>query len=187
MNELWFCPSCGKKIETKIVAKEETLMVKGKELTLKVNVRVCKDCGEEITDEELDGESLKLFYDEYKKSENLLTSREIAEIRNKFGLSQSALSRLLGFGEKTITRYENGSIQDLCHDNLLRLMRNYDSFIEIWETRKNYLTNSENANISKRIHTYQVLMDTSYSSNPVYFYSNPIVIYKNGGEHRNAI
>ena len=74
---------------------------------------------------------------------------EIKKIRKKYNLTQSAFSKLLGFGEKTITRYENGSIQDLAHDNLIRLMNSQNSFMEIWNLHKNKLTQVENENIIK--------------------------------------
>ena len=35
-------------------------------------------------------------------------SRQIKEIRKRYGLSQQAFARLLGIGEASITRYESG-------------------------------------------------------------------------------
>lgn len=134
-----YCPSCEKECTTKVVEQNETLKVKGQDITLKVKVRICEKCGEEIIDKELDNESLKAFYEEYKKINNLLTTAEIKEIRNQWGLSQSQFALLLGMGEKTITRYENGNIQDETHDNLIRLARETESFRTLWDVRKDKL------------------------------------------------
>ena len=183
MENMWICPGCGKEVETKIVQKEETLSVKGKLFTLLVPVRVCVDCGEEIIDEKLDGETLCLFYDEYKKSEQLLTAQEIKEIRAKYNLSQSSFSKLLGFGEKTITRYENGSIQDVCHDNLIRLMKDIHSFRAIWNVRKGVLTADENSKIEQLIQdqalSKRIKVLTPYQEYPKYETSGMFSNYKN--------
>jgi len=53
----------------------------------------------------------------------LLTSRQIIEIRKLYGLTQSELSNLLGWGEATVSRYESKSIQDETYDNILRLIK----------------------------------------------------------------
>ncbi|MBQ9155258.1 MAG: DUF4065 domain-containing protein [Eubacterium sp.] len=56
----------------------------------------------------------------YRKKKGLLTSYEIAAIRGKYNISQSDLCLLLGWGGKTITRYESHQVQDIAHDTILR-------------------------------------------------------------------
>lgn len=56
----------------------------------------------------------------------------------------------MGFGLKTITRYENGAIQDNTHDNLLRLANIEENFWALWIMNKDNLTDSENMKISSR-------------------------------------
>ena len=58
--------------------------------------------------------------DAYRKKEGLLTSAQIIEIRAKYGISQSDLCLLLGWGGKTITRYESHQVQDKAHDTILK-------------------------------------------------------------------
>ena len=55
----------------------------------------------------------------YKKKVGLLTSHEIINIRNKYSFSQGGLAKILGWGAKTITRYESYQIQDVAHNDLL--------------------------------------------------------------------
>lgn len=144
-----YCPNCETECLTKIIERNETLTVRGCEITLKVKMRICAECGEGIIDKELDDISLKEFYDEYKKINNLLTATEIKEIRMQWGLSQSQFAILLGMGEKTITRYENGSIQDETHDNLIRLSREIESFKTIWSIRKEKLDKRTQKKVSE--------------------------------------
>ena len=172
MENIYYCYECNTTTETKIIEKEQTLNVKGKNITLQVRVRVCTVCGEEILDEELDAKSLELFYNQYRKQENLLLPDEIKAIRQKYNLSQSSFAKFLGFGEKTITRYENGAIQDICHDNLIRLMNSIDAFISLWRERKDCLSLKEQNHIDSIIKTYnKTKICSTYNSTPTY-YSN---------------
>lgn len=145
----WICIECGKEVETHIISKDEIWNVKGIEIPCNVQVRVCSECGEELIDTKLEDENIKKVYDVYREKVGLLKSTEIKKIRDKYGISQQLFSKLLGFGEKTITRYENGSIQDTCHDNLIQLMRNEENFKSIWQNAKNKLTYEENSKIEK--------------------------------------
>lgn len=55
-----------------------------------------------------------------QNKKDLLTSKEIKDIRKKYDLTQSELAYLLNLGEVTITRYETKQIQDASVDNMLR-------------------------------------------------------------------
>lgn len=116
----YYCPNCNKMMDSEVVERLETLSVCGEVIQLKVKMRVCKKCGEPLADDELDDISLKQFYDEYRRRNNLLFPNEIKKIREKYNMSQTEFAKLLGMGAKTITRYENGTIQDKTHDNLIK-------------------------------------------------------------------
>ena len=62
--------------------------------------------------------------DAYRKQEGLLTSSEISLIRKKYGISQTDFCVLLGWGGKTITRYEGHQVQDKAHDTILKKIDN---------------------------------------------------------------
>ena len=62
--------------------------------------------------------------------------KEIKKIREQYGLSQRAFAKLLNWGDKTIYRYENGSIQDRAHNSLLLFLREP-------ENMRTYLTEDE--------------------------------------------
>ena len=71
-------------------------------------------------DEKLLQENDIRLKDAYREAENLLTSSEIIAIRTKYGISQIDLCTLLGWGAKTITRYESHQVQDRAHDTILK-------------------------------------------------------------------
>ncbi len=169
---MFYCCECGKLQDTSVIQKEQMLEVKGVPITLSVNVRICNACGEEILDEELDNETLNAFYREYRRKMHLLTPEEIASIRERYGLSQISFSKLLGFGDKTITRYENGAIQDVCHDNLIRLMGNIESFTDLWNNRKFCLSPRDQEKINKLLNNYRKLVSKTIPYVNTTYYSS---------------
>ena len=117
----------------------------------------------------------------------MLLPDEIKNIRNQYNLSQASFSRFLGFGEKTITRYENGAIQDLCHDNIIRLMKSIDAFIILWKKRRTLLTPKEQRKVEEIIKTYNMIKISSvYDMTPAYN-SNLSNNFSNIGELKYAI
>lgn len=118
-----YCDECGKETETKIIAKKEIYEVCGEKIEVDAQILVCVECGEEFYSEKLDNETLIRAYNEYRRRHKLLLPEEIQKIREQYGLSQRSFAKLLNWGDKTICRYENGSIQDKAHNSLLLLLR----------------------------------------------------------------
>lgn len=124
-KEKAYCYHCDKMVDFEIKEINENTKVseKGIPVNVKVKRAYCKHCGTVVPYKKIDYEADRLVYDEYKRKVGLLTSQEIKEIRLLRNLSQRELSLMLGLGEKTITRYENGAIQDRAYDILLRLIK----------------------------------------------------------------
>jgi len=79
----------------------------------------CESCNEDILSNELEA---AINHERYQRL-GLLLPKEIRRVREKTGLSAVDLSRLLGVGEKTYTRWENGhSLQTKASDTLIRLI-----------------------------------------------------------------
>ncbi len=122
-----YCEVCGKNVETKIITKKESYCVLGENIEVEAQVLVCAECGEELFCEELDSATLINAYNEYRRIHRLLLPEEIREIREQYGLSQRSMAKLLGWGDKTIYRYENGAIQDKAHNSMLLFLRDPDN------------------------------------------------------------
>ena len=73
-------------------------------------------------------ENLLMARNAYRVKKGLLTSDDIAKIRNFYGLTQSDFAALLGWGDVTVTRYESKSIQDETYDNIMRMVYNNPLF-----------------------------------------------------------
>lgn len=118
-----YCDICYKEVNTKIITKEEHYLVYGEDIVINANVRICENCGEELFDEELDNSTLVRAYNEYRRRHKLLLPEEIKQIREQYGMSQRGFAKLLNWGDKTIRRYENGSLQDKAHNSILIFLR----------------------------------------------------------------
>jgi putative zinc finger/helix-turn-helix YgiT family protein len=112
---------CGEN-ESSVRVKKETMPVRGENIEIESNIRVCNNCGEELFDEKLEEDNLSRAYEEYRKKKDIIRADEIRQIREKYGLSQRTLGKILGWGEITIHRYESGAIPDLSHHKILRLL-----------------------------------------------------------------
>ena len=131
-----YCEECGREVETKIITKRESYDVCGESIEVDAQILVCAECGEEFYCEELDNATLIRAYNEYRRRHKLLLPEEIKKIREQYGLSQRSFAKLLNWGDKTICRYENGSIQDKAHNSLLLFLREP-------ENMRTYLTENE--------------------------------------------
>ncbi len=146
-----FCGNCEKMCEVVKSKEVREYEIKKTKVSAEITILTCKNCGEEVFDKDVEIANDILLFDDYKRKNSLLTANEIAKIREKYKISQATLSKILGFGIKTITRYENGTIQDNTHDNLLRLINKEENFFELWYLNKDRLSDSENAKIEKTL------------------------------------
>ena len=80
--------------------------------------------------------NLNKDYALYRKKHALLTSMEIKEIRQKYGLSVRDFARVLGISYTNLSSIENGSIQAGYIDSLLRLVNDPYAFLEMVEGKE---------------------------------------------------
>ena len=140
---LTFCEYCNKFVNTHIQEYSDTIEVKGVPISITAEGAFCDECNERLFDRELDNNALLTAYRLYREQKGLLQPEEIKAIREKYNLSQIAFSRLLGFGDKTITRYERGSLQDESPDTLIASVNNPKTMMEILSKRKTRISKSE--------------------------------------------
>lgn len=138
-----FCTNCQKEVSIETIVRTETYPVKGNPIAINAKVGVCADCGQDVWITENENQNLTLAYNAYRRQLGLMLPDEIRKIREKYGISQVTFAKILGLGEKTIARYENGSIQDEAQNNLILLARNPDNFMELFRKNKHKLSEDE--------------------------------------------
>jgi putative zinc finger/helix-turn-helix YgiT family protein len=158
-----YCEYCKKYEDVKLDSSEKTYKVKDLDVTATIKQAFCVVCNHEVYDEKSEIDNDLIFFDAYKFEKGLLTSKDIKDIRSKYGISQTTYSKILGFGEKTIARYETGSVQDKSQDNLMRLSSLEENYLYL--TKHNY--GSLNPSEKKKIEDY---LDLRYGMNYGYKY-----------------
>jgi putative zinc finger/helix-turn-helix YgiT family protein len=146
-----YCSYCDKETKGELAQFEEILKVRGEEVKIASSAMKCKDCGRFVFDEEIETKNLEFAYSEYRKRHNLIGPSEIKEIREKYGLSQRAFSRLLGWGEITLHRYESGALQDEAHNTVLSLVSNPENMQKILEKNLSLLSSTEAEKLKTRV------------------------------------
>lgn len=113
--------------------KTENVKVKVKDLEINYGEKCAYDemSGEEIFVREIEIENDIRLFDIYKKEKGLMTSYEIKGLRDMYGLNQKEFARVLGLGEVSINRFENGSIQTTSVDSTLSLAKHPQVFREL--------------------------------------------------------
>lgn len=92
-----------------------------------------------------------------------ITVEEIKGIRNKYGLSQQAFARLLGLGETSIVRYENGQVPSKANANLIRAA-NHPSFVaECLEQESINISADQRENLEKIVYAMVTFDDRGYA------------------------
>jgi len=122
-----------------IKEREVTTEVKGIKIKFTEKYKVDSKTNEEIFDRDIEQENDIKLYNIYKKRMNLLTTNEIKEIRERYGLSQKDFALALGMGEITINRLENGSIQSEAVDSIIRLSESPRNMLELIEKNRQYI------------------------------------------------
>ncbi|MFC1958457.1 type II TA system antitoxin MqsA family protein [Chloroflexota bacterium] len=164
-----FCPICEEYHDTSVSEKKSTYKVKGDSILINEQVRICGNCSSIIFDEKLDSENLLLAYTSYREKNSLLQSSDIKRIRQKYGLSQRSFSRLLGWGDISVHRYENGAIQDKAHDSILRFVEKPSNLQELFNVNKGllpaYVSSSSEQILSKLLQEEQInVFQTSFEN-----------------------
>ena len=129
MTGYW--PNCDEARELRSERRRETYMVRGKPIEVEADVLVCSTCGQAVFDEKRDERTLPAAYDVYRARKGLLKPGEIRQLRERYGLSQRSLARLLGWGLVTVQRYERGALQDKSHNDLLRVLEDPAFVLEL--------------------------------------------------------
>lgn len=119
-SENRFCLSCMEEHAVDTIQREESEYFKGEKVVFVATYDYCSNTDELLETEEFIRANNLAVKDAFRKKVGLLASEEIIRIRDKYGISQKDFSKILNWGEATITRYENHQVQDRAHDDILR-------------------------------------------------------------------
>lgn len=145
-------------MKSPITGKEMTLQVKKSKLVFRKEEFeythksfYCADSGESFTTTELDEFNLNQVYNKYRDKHTIPFPDEIIELRKKYGLSASLMSRILGFGVNNYRNYENGEVPNISNANLIKSVINSPKILELLVEQNNDLNEDERLKILMKI------------------------------------
>ena len=151
-KEKLVCPFCEEEREMEVKKIKQIEKVKNLDVEYEAVVYYCSECDEYFESGEMMESNLRALRDAYRVKMGLLTTEEIVAIRDKYRISQEDFAIILGFGEKTIARYETSAIQDKPYDDLMRLFdKDYNFAYEQVQNAKDKLSNKKFEQISNSI------------------------------------
>jgi putative zinc finger/helix-turn-helix YgiT family protein len=134
------CPNCEKETDLELVHAAENIEVRGEQIKIDMEYYRCLSCGEEFEDPRSDDDPLDKAYREYRRRHGMIQPEEIRNLRKRYGFTQHEMSKLLGWGLATLSRYENGALQDEAHDKTLRLAMEPRNVLKLVEETSNALS-----------------------------------------------
>lgn len=105
----YLCIECGTKDTYEFKDTIREYEGDGYHFELLVRLPFCKKCGAPIYEEEIEKNIAQKANAKIRKQREIITREEILEILETYHISQKFLSKLLGWGEITLTRYISGN------------------------------------------------------------------------------
>lgn len=116
------CPNCEKVTNLEFIQRQDTIVVRGESIEVEDQFLHCLECEQEFEDPKSTHDVLAIAYREYRHKHGMLQPEEIRTWRKKYNLTQKELSGLLSWGDATVSRYEQGALQDDAHEKMLRMV-----------------------------------------------------------------
>ena len=128
-------PITGK--DMSLTRRKSSLAFRKEEFSYFSHSYVCETSGEEFTSTELDELNLLQVHNQYRDKYNLPFPSEIKSIRNKYNLSTTKMSEILGFGINSYRNYENGEVPSISNGKLIQLVvdpRKFRDMVDLCDT-----------------------------------------------------
>lgn len=160
------CPVCEDVADLDHVSQEEHVTIRGEELTFPVDYLRCRTKGHLFQDPSDSVDPLDSAYREFRRRHSMLLPEQIREFRIANGLTQRELSAVLGWGGATLSRYENGALQDEAHDRQLRLAMEPKNLLSLVKARPEATSKETHAKLTalltERVLASALSLRTSY-------------------------
>jgi putative zinc finger/helix-turn-helix YgiT family protein len=112
---------------------------------------LCKDSGEQFTDDELDEVNTNQVYNQYRAKYGIPFPDEIREIREQYGLPANKMAEILGLGVNVYRNYEAGEVPSVSNGRLIQMVKDPKEFRQLIDYSKNEFTPEELEKINKKI------------------------------------
>lgn len=104
---------------------------------------LCEDSGEQFTDDQLDNINIIQVHNLYREKHGVPNPEQIVKIRNKYGVSASKMSEILGLGTNAYRLYENGDMPTVANGRLILSIEQPEEFIKQVKASSHILAEKE--------------------------------------------
>lgn len=135
------CPMCDGNAE--LIYKIESKTFRKEKFEIYAHFYKCKRCSEEFSTTETDDLNINQVYNQYREYHNIALPRQIKYIRERYGLSASKMSAILGLGANQYALYERGEMPNESNSQLIGILSKPSIFRDHLIKRKSLLTGNE--------------------------------------------
>lgn len=122
----------GQKKQSIIKNIKETYKIRGENITIKALAKFDTETNKEVFDERLDNVAINQAFDIYRQRHNIISPKEIRDLRRQYGLSQRDFATLLGVSSEAIVIYETGSLPNNINNAILLDLEKYPQNISAY-------------------------------------------------------
>lgn len=109
------------------------------------------EADEQFTTTESDTVCFEQVANQYREKHGIPYTDEIIALRERYGVSASKMSRILGFGANQYRLYEDGEVPSESNGKMIRSAMNPKVFMDLVVSSKNELTDREYEKITKNV------------------------------------
>lgn len=144
--------------EAHVVQEQRTVKFRGDEYAYVYSCYECEMTNERFTTTEMDEENVQQVYRQYRMKYGIPSGKEIAELKDKYGISAARLALILGFGENQISNYIDGEVPNKANGKTLSAIKDPRVFMRYVELAKEQLKPSVYDKLMSRlqemVHSY---------------------------------
>jgi len=156
------CQNCEKETELEFIRDRETFEIRGVPIEVEVQYYKCSECEEEFEEHISGYDPLDEAYREYRRRQGMLQPEKIKQVRKKYGLTQGEMSKILGWGSATLSRYENGALQDEAHERMLRLVIEPRNLLCLIAETPDVLSEEKKSRLLKESYSFKLIYEERY-------------------------
>jgi putative zinc finger/helix-turn-helix YgiT family protein len=154
MQEL--CFNCDYEEELQPIRESIIITVRGESIPATKEFYQCPNCGHAFTSS-LGHDALDEAYREYRRRHHLLQPEDIRNKREQYGLTQQELCTLLGWKETTLSKYENGALQEESQDTLLKFALEPINLLQLIKRKPDALHSDKRTHLIEQLSSNQSL------------------------------
>ena len=141
-------PITGKEMELRMESNFEITFRK-EEFSIVHHYWLCTETREQFTTDPIDDLDLGQVHNQYREKYGIPFPEEIKNIREKYGVSASKMSEILGLGANSWRNYEGGEVPSVANGRLILAVKDPQDFMRQVEASTPLLTEKEKANLLK--------------------------------------